>query len=246
MQIRQLELRADRQLLDHELEVVVAGKRHDIAIRISHAHTQRRRNGPAQRTGLTAIDPVARLEYMQELPARDLRQSDCADIAGVPAERCVHLLIDALRLDRLVFKVRLAQHRLLAFPAFRDPRRAVRQTRLTLLCDLNEELKRRLRVRYDAIVGGEHTTDLGRLDVYMHELPALRVDIDRPGVSVSPTVADPQHEVRGEHRGVAIAMAGLQPNHASHQTMIVRNCSPTHQRRNDRHACQLSKLNQKV
>ena len=41
-------------------------------------------------------------------------------------------------------------------------------------------------------------------------------------------------------------MAGLQPNHASHQTMIVRNCSPAHQRRNDRHASHFSKLNQKV
>src|SRR5262249_60541268 len=59
MQVGQLELRADRQLLDHELEVVIAGDRHDFPIRIRRADAERCRNRPTEGTRLTAIDPVA-------------------------------------------------------------------------------------------------------------------------------------------------------------------------------------------
>ena len=48
MQVGQLVLGADRQLLDHELEVVVAGQRHDLPVGIGRAHAQRRRQGPAR------------------------------------------------------------------------------------------------------------------------------------------------------------------------------------------------------
>ena len=83
MQVGQLVLGADRQLLDHELEVIVARQRHDLAVRIGGAHAERRRQGPAQRAGLAAVDPVARLVDVQELGAGDLRQADRADVAGV-------------------------------------------------------------------------------------------------------------------------------------------------------------------
>ena len=72
--VGQLVLRADRQFLDHELEIIVARQRHDVAVGIGRAHAERRRQRPAERTGLPAIDPVARLVDMQELRAGDLRR----------------------------------------------------------------------------------------------------------------------------------------------------------------------------
>ena len=74
--VGQLELRADRELLDHELEVVVARQRDDGARRVGGAHAERGRNGPAERAGLAAVDPLARAEHVQELRAGDLAQAD--------------------------------------------------------------------------------------------------------------------------------------------------------------------------
>ncbi len=67
--IRQLELRTGREFFDHELEVVVARQRDDLALRIGRPHAEHGRNGPAVRAGLTAVDPVARLVHMHELAA---------------------------------------------------------------------------------------------------------------------------------------------------------------------------------
>ena len=120
--IGQLELRADGELLDQELEIVVAGERDDFAMRIGGAHAECGRQRPAERAGLAGIDPVARLVDAEELRARDLRQTDHADVAGVAAERLAHLLIDALRLDRHVVEMALAQHRALAILACGGPR----------------------------------------------------------------------------------------------------------------------------
>src|SRR5689334_14792943 len=110
MDVRELELSADRQFLNQELEIIVAGQRNDAALGISRPDAQCRRQRPAKRTGLTGIDPAARLVNVEELAARDLRQADNADIAGVLAERLVHLLIDALRLDRNIVEVGAAVH----------------------------------------------------------------------------------------------------------------------------------------
>ena len=121
MQIGQLVLRADRQLLDHELEVVVARQRHDLPVRISRADAERRGKRPAQRASLAAVDPVARLIDMQKLGARDLRQADGRDIARVAIEALVHLLIDALRLERDLVEMAAPQHVLLAMQALGGP-----------------------------------------------------------------------------------------------------------------------------
>ena len=59
--VRDVELRADRQLLDHELEVVVAGQRDDRRVRVGGGDPERGRDGPAQRPGLAGVDPVPRL-----------------------------------------------------------------------------------------------------------------------------------------------------------------------------------------
>ena len=151
----QPELRADGQLLDHELEVVVARQRDHRRVRVGDADTQRGRDGPAQRAGLAAVDPVPRLVDVQELRAGDLRQPDRADVAGVAAERAVHLLVHALRLDRDVVEVGAALQRLLALGAVLDPRRCGRAAGrgLALLGDLDEQLERRLGVGDDAVVG---------------------------------------------------------------------------------------------
>ena len=48
MEVGQLELRADRQLLDHELEVVVAGERDDGAVGVGRAHPERGRDASSR------------------------------------------------------------------------------------------------------------------------------------------------------------------------------------------------------
>ena len=188
------------------------------------------------------------LNTCRNCAAGDLRQADRADIAGVAAERLVHLLVDALRLDRHVVEMRLAQHRLLAVPAFGGPAGPVGQAAFGLARprDLDEQFQRRLGVRDDAVIRVEHAADLRRLDVDVNEVAALGVDLDRPGVAVGPAVADAEHEVGGEQRGVAVAMAGLQSDHARHQTMVVGDRPPAHQRRNDRNAGQLGELDQQI
>ena len=70
MQVGQLVLGPDRQFLDHELEIVVAGKCNDRPVGIRGTHAERGRQRPAERPGLTAIDPVARLVDVQELRRR--------------------------------------------------------------------------------------------------------------------------------------------------------------------------------
>ena len=140
--VGQLELRAHRQLLDHELEVVVARKRHHLAGRVRCDYTQRCRNGPAERAGLATVDPVARLVHVQELRGGDLRQADGADVAGITAEGVVHALVHALRLHWHAVEVRLAQQGAFAFLAVGGPWRAIRQLAcgLALLGDLDEQL----------------------------------------------------------------------------------------------------------
>ena len=75
MDVGQPVLRADRQFLDHELEIVVARQRDDVGIRPRRAHAERRRQRPAERAGLAAIDPVPRPVDMQELRAGDLAEA---------------------------------------------------------------------------------------------------------------------------------------------------------------------------
>ena len=99
MDVRQVELGADREFLDHELEVVVARQRHHRRVRICGHHSERGGDGPAE-PGLSAVDPVARLVHVQELPAGDLREPNCADVAGIAIEDAVHFLVHPLRLDR--------------------------------------------------------------------------------------------------------------------------------------------------
>src|ERR1700710_123481 len=98
----------------------------------------------------------------EELRARDLRQPDDADIAGVAPERLAHLLIDALRLDRNVVEMALAQHRAFSVLARRRPG-------LTLLQlaglppfpgNRDEQFQRGLGIRGDAEIGIEYTSDL--------------------------------------------------------------------------------------
>ena len=103
--IGQFVLRADGELLDHELKIIIARKRHDLTMGVSGAHAKRGRKRPTQWPGLTAIDPVARLIDVQKLGAGDLREADRRHIARVAIKALVHLLIDALRLKRNLIEV---------------------------------------------------------------------------------------------------------------------------------------------
>ena len=211
--VGQLELRADREFLDQELEIVVARERDDLAIRIGGANAERGGQRPSQRPGLPRVDPVARTIDAEELRARDLRQSDHADIAGVAAERLAHLFIDALRLDRHVVEMALAQHRTLAVLTRGGPRLTIPELACLapLLRDRDEQFKRRLGVGYDAEIGIEDAADLSGLDIDMHEGPALGVGLDRTGVPVGPAIADPKHEIGLQHSRIAVAVTRLNP-----------------------------------
>src|SRR3569623_357464 len=246
--VGQLELRTDRKLLDQELEVVVARQRHDLAIRVCRTHAQRGGQRTAERSGLTGVDPVVRLVDAEELAAGDLRQADDADVAGVAAERLAHLLIDALRLHRHVVVVALAQHGALAILTSRWPGLTLLELArlLPFLRDGDEQFQRRLGVGDDAEIGIEHAPDLGRLDVDVNELTALGVGLDRAGVAVGPAVANAEYEIGLQHGLVAVAVAGLQADHAGHQNVIVRDRTPPHQGRNHRHVQRFSELHQKV
>ena len=110
-----------------------------------------------------------------------------------------------------------------------------------------DELRQRgAGVGNDAQVGTEHPPDLRRLDVHVHELAAFRVHIHRPGVAVGPAIADTEHEIAFQERRIAVAVAGLQADHARHQRVVVRDRAPTHERWNHRHTGDLGELHQQV
>jgi hypothetical protein len=244
VQIGQLELGADGQLFDHELEVVVAGDGHHLALGVGGTHAEGRRDGPAEGAGLAAVDPVARLVHVQKLGGGDLRQADGADVAGVLAEGLVHLFVHALGLHGRGVEVGLALQAALALLAGGSPGAAAgqRARRLHLPGHGDELVEGRAGIRDDAVVGPEHPADLGGFDVDMHELAAIGVHLHRAGVAVGPAVADADHEVGGQHGRVAVAVGGLQPDHAGHQRVVVGDGTPAHQGGDHRHAGELGEL----
>ena len=244
--VRQLELRAHGQFFDHELEVIVAGQRHHLAARVGLHHAECSRNGPAQRAGLAAVDPVAWLVHMQELRTGNLRQADGADVASVFAEHLVHLFVHALWLDRHVVEVSLAVQGGFALLAVMQPGAAVLELAggFPLAGHFDKHRQCRTSVGNDAQVRREHAADLGRLDVHVDELAAFGVNLHRTRVAVGPTVADAQHHVRLEHRRVAITVGGLQANHAHHQRVIVGDGAPAHEGRDHRDTGEFSELHQ--
>src|SRR5690606_17032685 len=106
--------------------------------------------------------------------------------------------------------------------------------RLELPGDLDEQLQRGLGVGGDAVVRGEDLADLGGLDVDVHELPSGGVDVQLAGVAVGPAVADAQDEVGLQEGGVAVAVGGLQADHAGVELVVVGQDAPAHQGGHDR------------
>ncbi len=248
MNVGQLVLCADRQFLDQELEIIVAGKRHDRTVGIGGTDTERCGQCPAKRTGLTAIDPVARAIDMQELRTGDLAEADSRHIAGIATESLVHLFIDTLRLQRRLVEMCLAQHGALALLALLGPARPVAQLacRLPFGRDVQQQLQRLARIRNDTEIRREYTADLGRLNIDMNELAVLPVGVDIAGMTVRPAVADADDDIGGQQIGVAVAVRGLETAHARHQAMVVRDDTPAHQGRDDRNAGDFGEFDQKV
>ena len=110
----------------------------------------------------------------------------------------------------------------------------------------DELLERGLGVRDDPEVGREDATDLGGLDVDVNETLSPAVGVEPAGVPVGPAVADSQHEVRGEHGGVAVPVGGLQTGHACGQAVIVGDGAPAHQRRDHGHVEDLGQLDEQL
>src|SRR5271168_1776862 len=161
-------------------------------MRVCSTHTESSGKRPAQRAGLAAVDPIARLIDVQELSPRNLRKADRRHIACVAIEALVHLLIDALRLERDLIEVRPAEHVVLAMQTLGGPLVPILQFsfRLQRARRVNEKLERRPRIGDNAKVRAEHPANLRRLDIDMNELASLGVEINRPGVAIGPSVAD--------------------------------------------------------
>ncbi len=236
--VGQLELRADGQFLDHELEVVVARQRDDAARGVGGTHAQRGGNRPAQRAGLAAVDPLARAEDMQELRAGDLAQADGGHIDGVARKDVVHALIDPLRLHR---------HRCRSWSCAASCAcaRGIAPTQLLRSFswpaafisrgDLDEQLQRGFGVRHDAQVGREDAADLRRLDVHVHERAALAIHLGRAGMAIGPAVADAKNEIARQHRRVAVAVQVCRPHMPAISRWSSGIAAPAHQRRDHRH-----------
>ncbi|CAH0311044.1 hypothetical protein SRABI128_04514 [Microbacterium sp. Bi128] len=231
MDVRQVELRAHGQFLDHELEVVVAGEGNHGLVRLAPDHAQRGGGGPAQRACLSGVDPFARAEHVQHLGAGDLRQSDGGHVRGVLAECFVHFLVHALRLDRHVVEVGLAVQCGFAPGTFVNPGGVVRQGPgvPAFPGQLQQPIQGGAGVGGDAEVRGEHAADLGRLDVDVHERAAGGVGVQAAGVAVGPAVADADHGVAAQEVLVAVPVAGLQAHHAGHEFVVIRDRAPAHQ-----------------
>ncbi len=65
-------------------------------------------------------------------------------------------------------------------------------------------------------------------------------------MSIRPAVADADDEVARQERGVAVAMARLQPDHTGHEAMVVGDCAPAHQRGDHRDVHELGELDEQV
>jgi hypothetical protein len=76
LDVLQDELRTDVQLLDHELEVLVANDRDDGRLGIGDEDAQFRRDRPVQRGRLAAVDPVLGSVDVKEVAGGDLEQPD--------------------------------------------------------------------------------------------------------------------------------------------------------------------------
>ena len=77
-------------------------------------------------------------------------------------------------------------------------------------------------------------------------MPALRVALDGARVAVRPAVADAEDEVGLQERGVAVAVARLQADHAGHEGVVVRDRAPAHERRDHGDARDLREIDQEI
>jgi hypothetical protein len=155
--VRDAVLRADGEFLDQELEVVVAGERHHRCRGVGAGHAQGRGQGPAERSGLPAVDPVPRPMDVQHLGRGDLGVADGGDVPRSGAERLVPLLVHPLRCDRHVVEVGAALHPRPPLLGGVRPGRAVGQLAAfpRLPPHGDEEFQRGPRVRGDAQVGAK-------------------------------------------------------------------------------------------
>jgi hypothetical protein len=85
-----------------------------------------------------------------------------------------------------------------------------------------------------------------RLYVDVNETPSPPVRFQPTGVAVGPPVADTQHEVRRQHRRVAVALGRLESDHARGQPVVVGNAAPAHKCRHHRHIEDFSQLDQQI
>ena len=166
------------------------------------------------------------------------------DVADLLAEGLVHLLVDPLRLDRHVVEVGTPQHGPLALGALLGPGAAVGQPpgRLALPGDLDEPLEGQAGVGDDAVVRGEDPADLGGLDVDVDEACARAGR--SPGRRCGGWPSGCRCRARSRRRAGwrCRTGGGLEPGHAGHQPVVVRDGPPAHQGR-DRPARPTSSAN---
>jgi hypothetical protein len=116
---------------------------------------------------------------VQELRAGDLAQADGGDVDGVAPKALFISSYTRCGLIGVSVEVRLAQHQRLRSAQRRPSRRGPSACRRPSLArHLDEQLaSAALASTDDAVVGREDAADLRGLDVHVHELAALAVDL---------------------------------------------------------------------
>ncbi len=80
----------------------------------------------------------------------------------------------------------------------------------------------------------------------MDKLTILLIGLDIAGMTVCPAVSDANDGIGRKQARIAVTVRRLKTAHARHQTVVVRNNTPTHQGWDDRNAGDFSKFDQKI
>src|SRR3954463_12949653 len=124
---RNVVLRGHRQLLDEELEGIVADDSHHFRVRVGELGADASGDFPAERSGLAADEVLARPVDALELPGGDLVEPDGGDESRFVAEDPVDLLEHPLGLDGNVIEIGAAMQDGLALSYLGNPGGSHRQ-----------------------------------------------------------------------------------------------------------------------
>ena len=78
----------------------------------------------------------------------------------------------------------------------------------------------------------------------MNKLASLGVGFQTTGMTVCPTVTNTHNEIGSQERSIAVTVMCLYTDHTGIEIVLIRNRTPAHQRRNNRHTQDFSQFDQ--